>query len=74
MVAYPEASRRRYTGLDAQTMCQNQRKTDAKQHEQFNHNFNTNAFTPSHTFNLSNELKIVEEKTLIMLWLLLWSV
>ena len=32
----------------------------------FNHIFNTNASTPSQTFNLSNTLKIVELKTICM--------
>ena len=65
-MAYPEASRRRYTGLGTQTMCPNQRKTDATQHQLFNI-FDANASTPSETFNLSNTLKIVKPKTLCML-------
>ena len=64
-MAYPGASRGQYTGLGAQTMCPNERKTDATQHQLFNI-FNSNASTPSQTFNLSNALKIVKLKTLIM--------
>ena len=47
-------------------MCPNQRKSDAKQHQLFNHIFSANASTQSQTFNLSNTLKIVELKTLCM--------
>ena len=65
-MAYPEASRRRYTGLGTQFMCPNQRKTDATQHQLFNI-FDANASTPSETFNLSNTLKVVKPKTLCML-------
>ena len=47
-------------------MCQNERKTDVKQHQLFNHIFNTHASTPSQAFNLSNTLKIIELKDFCM--------
>ena len=50
-MAYPEAFSRR---------------TDAKQHQPFNHIFNANASTCSQTFNLSKTLKNIELKTLYM--------
>ena len=66
IMAYPEASRLRNTGLGAQTMCPNlKKKTHATQHQLFNI-FNANASTPSQTFNLINTLKIVKLKTLRM--------
>ena len=57
-------SRHRYTGLGTQTVCPNQRKTGAKQHQLFNHIFNVNVSTPSQTFNLSISRKVFELKTL----------
>ena len=64
-MVYPEASTRWYTGLGAQTMRSNYRKTDETKHQLFNI-FNANASTPSQTFNLSNVLKIVNLKALCM--------
>ena len=73
-MAYVEASRRWYTGLDTQTFCPSQIKHIETQHQLFNI-FNANVSTPSQTFNLSNALKIIKSKTLcVCLGLLLKSV
>ena len=50
----------------APKLCAQIKEIDVKQHQLFNHIFNTNAFTPSLTFNLSNALKIIQLKTLCM--------
>ena len=62
-MVYPEAFKRRFTGMGTQTRCP--RRIDAKQHEPFNHILNANASTRrSQTFKLCKTLKNVELKTL----------
>ena len=65
-VAYPEVSRPCMLVFVSKLCAQTKEKLMQNNINFLNHIFNTNASTPSQTFNLSSPLKIVELKILYM--------
>ena len=57
-IAYSQGSRRQYTGFGTQTMCPNQRKTDAKNCQLFNETFTAVVTTCFWKFNVRKNTHI----------------